>query len=877
MFVFFVAFARRVRIIRRSEDSVFVKTYCFIAGLCLAAFVIEAGGEEAGFNRDIRSILSENCLKCHGPDAGERKAGLRLDQRAGAIARGASGHAAIVPGRPESGELMRRVTSDDPDERMPPPETGKRLTADEIEKLRGWIASGARYEEHWAFVSPTKAPLPELSRPDWPRRPVDFFILARLEKEAFSPNPEAPAATLLRRLSLDLTGLPPTPAESSAFESAWRNDAELAWSGAIDRLLASPHFGEKWARWWMDLAHYADTDGYTVDYDRPHAWRWRDWVVDAFNRNLPFDQFTIEQIAGDLLPTSTTEQKIATGFFRHTLSNREGGADLEEHRVKKIVDRTATYGATWLGLTVECAQCHDHKFDPISQRDYHRLYAFFNNADEVNIDAPLPGERERMDAALIGYRKQWTEIVKPVEQPLNVAMRKWEEMMRESERSPGVDYKRDRAVELLGILWGAGKGEGQLEGVRLSKIPAGQRSQRDKERLLDYFVVRGELGLNAEFKELNQAELRKRIGELGRTLPEVSRPQTLEAARFPRQTRIFHRGDFRAPQAAVVAGTPETLPALDSGAKEASRLDLARWTVSPENPLTARVLVNRVWQELFGRGLVATPEDFGARGNPPSHPALLDWLAVDFVESGWDMKRLIRLLVDSAVYGQSSHVDAEAQRRDPANVFLARHARLRIAGELVRDSALHVSGLLNARLGGPSVRPPQPDGVLEEASYGATWKASEGADRYRRGIYTWIQRVVPYAQFATFDLPNANRSCSRRDRSNTPLQALTLLNDPVFVEAADALARRILRESPDASLEERLGRGFRICLGREASDSEIQRLSRFWNERKASFEKARAPEGGVDADAPGLTSPEWSAWRSTAVVLLNLDEFITKE
>jgi hypothetical protein len=847
---------------------VFVNVNGFIAGFLFVLFVLEANGEDVGFNRDIRAILSENCLECHGPDAGERKAGLRLDRRAFAISKGQSGDAPIVPGRPERSELIRRVASDDPDQRMPPPETGKTLTAGEIEKLRGWIAAGAPFEKHWAFIPPRKPSLQNVSNPQWPRSAADFIILARLDKEGVSPNPEAAPANLLRRLSLDLTGLPPTTAESVAFESAWRVGAELAWASAMDRLLASPHFGEKWARWWMDLAHYADTDGYTVDYDRPHAWRWRDWVINALNRNLPFDQFTIEQIAGDLLPSTTIEQKVATGFFRHTLSNREGGADLEEHRVKKIIDRTATYGATWLGLTVECAQCHDHKFDPISQREYYQFYAFFNNADEVNIDAPLPGQRERMESALVGYRKKWNEIVKPVEPQLELAMRKWAELMRESEREPGVDYKRDRATELLGILWGAGKGEGQLEGLRLSKIPIAQRSQRDKERLLDYFVVRGELGLNEEFKALKKVEMRKRIGELGKTLPELSRPQTLEAARFPRQTRIFDRGDFRTPKDMVVTGTPASLPALKTAGKKATRLDLARWTVSSENPLTARVLVNRVWQELFGRGLVATPEDFGVRGSPPSHPELLDWLAVEFVESGWDMKRLIRLLVDSAVYRQSSRVDAEAQRRDPSNILWSRHPRLRISGELVRDSALAVSGLMDSRVGGPSVRPPQPEGVLEEASYGATWETSAGGDRYRRGVYTWIQRVIPYAQFSTFDLPNVNRSCSRRDRSNTPLQALTLLNDPVFVEAADALARRILWERPDGSLAEQLRHGVRVCLGREASDGELKRLSEFWNGRKAAYEKT---------PAAGSARPEWKAWLSTAIVLLNLDEFITKE
>ncbi len=842
-----------------------------------AACAGAAGAGDVSFNRDVRPILAERCFACHGPDAAERKAELRLDLREGALRKSSKGVAAIVPGNPRASEALRRVSAATDEERMPPLESGEKLTVAQVEILRRWVEEGADYERHWAFVVPRKADPPAVVNESWPRTPVDRFVLRRLEEEGLAPNSAADASTLLRRLSLDLIGLPPAPDDSLAFETGWRRNSEAAWSAAIDRLLASPHFGEKWARWWMDLAHYADTDGYTVDYDRPHAWRWREWVVDAFNRNQPFDQFTIEQIAGDQLPGSTVEQKTATGFFRHTLSNREGGADLEEHRVKKIVDRTATYGGTWLGLTVECGQCHDHKFDPISTREYYRLYAFFNNADEVNIDAPLPGQRERMDAALVAYRRQWREIVEPIEPKLDAAMRRWERMMRESEREPGVDYKRDRALELLGILWGAGKGEGQLEGVKLSRIPPEERTQRQKERLLDYFVVRGALGLDEEFKELNKFDLRKKIQELGKTLPEMSRPQTLETARFSRQTRVFHRGDFRTPKEPVTTGTPAALHAMRRASGEPTRLDLARWTVSPENPLAARVVVNRIWQELFGRGLVVTSGDFGTRGEPPSHPELLDWLAVDFMEHGWDVKRLIRSLVDSAVYRQSSRTGVEMRRRDPFNILLARHSRMRLSGELVRDAALSVGGLLDPRIGGPSVRPPQPEGVLKEASYNATWKTSEGGDRYRRGVYTWIQRVIPYAQFSTFDLPNVNRSCVRRDRSNTPLQALTLLNDPVFVEAADALAARLVRERPDASTDDRIRHAFRLCLGREASDGEIGRLTAFWNERERVF--AAAPETAAEESTAslGLKPSEWRAWRSTGAVLLNLDEFITKE
>ncbi|MFT4692559.1 MAG: hypothetical protein ACI9OD_004795, partial [Limisphaerales bacterium] len=465
------------------------------------------GAAEVSFNRDVRPILADNCFKCHGPDPKTRKAKLRFDQDS------ASSRRAIA-----SGELLCRITEDDPDARMPPLQTGKTLSAAQLAILKQWLAAGAEFEGHWAFIAPKQKRAPNVSNKDWPRNAIDHPILARLDNERLKPNPRAARDTLLRRLTLDLIGLPPTPAEVAEFQTAWRADPETAWANAIDRLLTAPHFGEKWARWWMDLAHYADTDGYTVDYDRPHAWRWRDWLINSLNRNQPFDQFTVEQIAGDVVPGSTIDQKIATGFFRHTLSNREGGADLEEHRVKKIIDRTGTYGATWLGLTIECAQCHDHKFDPVSHRDYYSLYAFFNNADAVNIDAPLPGEKERRDTALVEYRGKWHEIVTPIRPQLDSVMRKWERMMRESEREPGVDYRRDRALELLGILWGAGQGEGQLEGVRLARVPPAQRSQREQERLLEYFIARGRLGLETEFNELDKTKYRERLRELNKTL-----------------------------------------------------------------------------------------------------------------------------------------------------------------------------------------------------------------------------------------------------------------------------------------------------------------------------------------------------------------------
>lgn len=690
-------------------------------------------------------------------------------------------------------------------------------------------------EPHWAFVKPQPAAADAT---------IDSFIAARLHGENLDPNPPTDPATWFRRLSFDLTGLPPSPEEIDAFV------ANPDHGSAASRLLESPHFGEKWTRWWLDAAHYADTDGYTVDYERPHAWRYRDWVVEALNANQPFDQFTVEQIAGDLLPNSTTKQKIATGFFRNTLSNREGGADLEEFRVAKIKDRVSTFGATWLGLTIECAECHDHKFDPISQREYFGLYAFFNNADEINVDAPLPGEAEARAAAMAEYQRKRAELIDPIRKELEALMAEWEQRLLESENNPGLDYKRDRSLELLGILWGKGEGEGQLSGLRIVKTPMAERTLEQRQQLLDFFLVRGGLGFSEEFKQLKLGELRKQLDALNADLPKISRPQTLTIALMPRETRIHERGDFRAPTTLVSTGTPAVLHPFGPAK---TRLDLGRWVVSPENPLTARVIVNRVWFELFGRGLVETTEDFGLRGQAPSHPQLLDFLAVEFVESGWDLKKLIHSIVTSEAYRRSSAWRTDLASRDPGNRLLARYPRLRLSGELVRDNALAVSGLLDSKIGGPSVRPPQPETVSKEGSYQNKWEVSEGGDRYRRGLYTFLQRTSPYAQFQTFDLPNLNRACTRRGRSNTPLQALTLLNDPVFVEAADALATRMIREIPYGDVRSRIERGFRLCLGRAPDSGELDRL--------VEFQQA--------SDDDSLTA--------TASVLLNLDEFITKE
>lgn len=821
--------------------------------------------EAVRFNRDVLPILADHCYACHGFDKAAREAGLRLDRRDDALAELESGERAIVPGDPGKSELLRRVASHDRDEVMPPPKKNMPLTPPQVEILRRWIEAGAVYEKHWAFIPPMRAEPPVVPGAT---HPVDRFIRARLASEAIAPAPEADRATLIRRASFDLTGLPPSPLEVDAFLNDARPDA---YERVVARLLASEHFGERWARWWLDLAHYADSDGYLQDFIRPVAWRYRQWVVDAFNRDLPFDQFTIEQLAGDLLPEATVSQKIATGFLRNTLSNREGGADLEEFRVNQILDRTATFGTTWLGLTTGCAQCHDHKFDPISQREFYQIYAFFNNADEVNINAPLPGEREPWQAARKEHDRQRAELLAPVAAALAEMQADWEKRLLDAETNPDASFAWQRLLEVLGLGWGQNLGEGQLEGINIIKTTLAQRTQEQRDRLLDYFLAHAPPEYTGKLKEIKASELQAKLAVLAKALPAISRAPTVVQTQPPRVTHIHLRGEFRRPGEEVKAGTLATLPALtESG--QADRLALARWLVSPEHPLTARVAVNRLWQELFGRGLVASSENFGVRGDRPSHPELLDWLALGFQKRDWSIKELLRVIVSSESYRQSSAARPELATRDPNNTLLARQPRLRLSAEAVRDSALAASGLLSRTVGGPSVKPPQPASVSKEG-YRNLWETSPGADRYRRGLYTFIQRTSPFAQFVTFDLPDTSRSCARRERSNTPLQALDLLNDPVFLEAAQSLADRLLREAPGTD-EQRLAYAFMVTLARPPKPEESKRLLAYLQQQRALFANDGAATRELLRDSPPGAD---AAWIALASVLLNLDEFINRE
>jgi hypothetical protein len=694
---------------------------------------------------------------------------------------------------------------------MPPEKTGKRMTAAQIDLLGRWIDEGACWEKHWAFIPPKRVAAPTLADKDWARTAIDAFVLHRLEKEGLRPAPEADRSTLLRRLSLDLTGLPPTAAEIAAYLS---DNSPDAYEKVVDRLLASPHYGERMAQQWLDLARYADTNGYRLDNHRD-VWKWRDWVIEAYNRNVPQDQFTIEQLAGDLLPGATVSQKIATGFHRNTMVNFGNGSDPKEYLHKAVADRATTTATVWLGLTLACAQCHDHRYDPFTQKDFYRLYAFFNNVPEKGLD----GEKTNPGPSL--------QFASP-----------------------------EQKARLAGIR----KDLAKLE-ARLATLPKGKTSPAAWKK---------------EATRLRQAE-----DDLQAAIPGAL---VMEEMPTSRPTHVLVRGDYLSEKEAVTAGVPASLPPLPPGAP-ANRLGLARWLVSPDNPLTSRVLVNRVWETFFGTGLVKTSDDFGSQGEPPSHPELLDWLAVQFQESGWDLKALQRQIVLSATYRQCSHVSSDLIQRDPHNRLLARASRFRLDAEAIRDNALAISGLLDRRLGGPSVRPYQPTGLWEQVSVGGNYSSqtyipSEGRDRYRRGLYTYWKRSLPHPALVAFDAPSREACVVSRPRTNTPLQALVLLNDPCFVEAAQALAGRMIAEGGDNSAA-RLSYGFQLCTGRAPAAAEMQILSRVLEEqrqlaRRASEGRSFAPSLALRANWVGAPS-DLTAWIAVANLLLNLDETITRE
>jgi hypothetical protein len=736
--------------------------------------------KKVDFAIDIKPLLSKSCFRCHGAE--KQEAGLRIDVRKLAM-KGADSGPVILPGKSAQSRLIHLVAGIDQDVgRMPPEDAGEALSAEQIGLLRAWIDQGANWPDSadsgsearkgkdlWS-LRPIRHPAPPPTRSKgWVQNPIDSFILEKLEHEHIAPSPAADRTTLLRRVYLDLTGLPPSPDDVRSFLADHRSDA---YERVVDRLLESPHFGERWTRHWLDVAHYADSDGYEKDLGRPFAWRYRDWVIQAINADMPFDTFTVQQLAGDLLTTKDPEYdnnaSVGSGFQRNTLINKEGGVDPEEDRVKRTIDRTNTLGAVWLGLTVGCANCHTHKYDPISQQEYFQLYAFFNNLREV--DQPVGSQRDEKNA----------------------------------------------------------------------------------------------------FQAVAE---------------EMSR----------RETYVHLRGDFLSKGPAVSPQALEALPPLHARGQLPDRLDLARWLVSAEHPLTARVVVNRVWQTYFGRGIVATCEDFGTQGETPSHSELLDWLASDLRSNGWRMKRLHRLIVTSATYRQSSKARPELTDRDPYNAWLARQNRLRVEAEIIRDLALATAGLLNPAVGGPSIHPPQPAGVSDVTfDNSAKWVESTGADRYRRGLYIWFQRTSPYPSLVGFDAPESILPCTCRDRSDTPLQSLTLLNDSVFVECTHAMARRMLAvSSPSAArsnheIDERIRFAYEAALSREPLPVELASLRTLYAEARDHYRSEPNAAQQLIVSVPNSelligrlshndASADMGACVAVARVILNLDEFITRE
>ncbi len=1009
------------------------------------------------FTHDVQPILARRCYQCHAGDKVEGD--LHLDSREGGIKGGKSGRAAIVPGSPGASELVRLIKGADPRRTMPPKNGA--LEPQQIAVLEAWIAQGAKWRDaaageawHWAYRTPVRANPPAVKDAYWARNPIDQFVLAKLESEGLKPSPQADKATLIRRVSLDLIGLPPTPAEIGEFLA---DPSAQAYERLVYRLLASPHYGERMAMKWLDLARYADTHGYEKDQRRT-MWPYRDWVIEAFNRDEPYDQFTIEQLAGDLLPEPSTDQLVATGFNRNTQINEEGGVDPEEFRIDAVIDRTNTVGTVWLGTTVGCAQCHDHKNDPIRQEEYYRFLAYFN-ADVPDVETFAPSEVRAAGGMLpvaakdhrdefAGLKREVSELKAGLahypEAELAAGQRAWEDelsrkqpawttlsatratsdagatLTRQDDGSylaSGKDEERDTytfeaPAELAGVTGirlevfpddsMPGKGVGRsshsnivLSDFRVSVSPmagaeyaevAIPQAAADHEQGMEFggggvWPIAGAIdadpktgwALGPKTKEAHTAVFRLRsalgggvgssgtgamlrivmaqnfgghhtIGRLrlsvtndpdpltgtplspviaeilrtpaaARTEPQretlaayyrgiapalapmrdrlaaaskrydeltVAQAMIMKRDETARQTHVFERGSFMAPGKPVEPGVPAAIYRPVAGRSQPrNRLELARWMVGDDNPLTARVEVNRLWEQHFGRGFVETSEDFGTQGDYPTHPELLDWLATEFVRQGWSMKAMHRLIVTSAAYRQASGVSKDLLERDPYNKLLTRGPRVRVEAETVRDVALSAAGLLSEKIGGPSVFPPQPGGVWTMIYSSDKWAESAGEDRYRRGLYTFSRRTAPYPAFTAFDSTSREVMCTRRARTNTPLQALTTLNDPQYVEAAVGVAARMLREG-GATDAGRVERGFLLCVGRPPSEMETSRLVALVKDERGLYRSDPGAARKLLASAPGvervgLDEPELAAWSVAGNVMLNLDETITRE
>jgi hypothetical protein len=1017
-----------------------------------------AWAAEVDFNRDVRPILAENCFLCHGPDDGTRKAKLRLDVRDAALKGGKSGAAAVVPGKPEDSALVARITTSDPEQKMPPADSKKSLTAQQVETLRQWVESGAKYSGHWAFVAPQRPAVPSVQDAKWPRNEVDRFVLAKLQSAGLRPSAEAEKAVLLRRVSLDLIGLPPSPQELDAFLADSSADA---FEKQVERLLESPHFGEKWARHWLDAARYADSNGYEKDMPRSQ-WPWRDWVINAINRDMPYDRFVIEQLAGDLLPNATQDDRVATGFLRNGMVNEEGAIIAEQFRMEGLIDRIDAIGKSVLGLTIQCAQCHSHKFDPLTQDEYYGLMAFINNDYEAttwvysdaqlalinNITAGTAALEQKIKSEHPDWPQKlaaWEEETKKAEQPwqplhpiehewvgglahpdtlpddsvLTLGFRptegdlwvtadskaagatglrlealthgdlpfngpgrsdkgtfavsdvvveakpagvkdaKWETLklknatadFAEPEHRLEEFYRKGnddkRTLGPAGFLidgkdetaWGSDPGPGLRhrdykavmqfekappagpEGTNYKVTLKFRHAGRDVHGRHSHFLGRFRLSLTsaaepkadplpkkvrealtlppekrsaeqqaaifsawrasvAEFKPVNDE-----IDKLWKQHPEGETVLNL-AQRLPedaRQTFVLERGSWQKPTRQVTAGVPAFLHPMPQGATN-NRLGLAKWLVDRRSPTAARVAVNRVWQAIFGVGFVDTPEDFGTRAGDPSHPELLDWLAVEFMERGWSIKQLVRTIVLSSTYRQSSRVTPELLDRDPNNRLLARGPRFRAEAEVIRDVALAASGLLEPKVGGPSFYPPVPESMFALSYLDVDfWKVAPAPERYRRSLYVFRRRSMPDPVLSAFDAPNGDFACARRARSNTPLAALTALNEPVMVEAAQAMALRVLRDGGATDVE-RAAYAFRLCTARPPKPAELNEVvALLQSQRKrvadgwlSSREVTTGDPGKVPAVPKGATPTDAAAWTIVSRVLLNLDETVTK-
>ena len=737
--------------------------------------------DKVSYNFDIRPILSDKCFSCHGPDGNKREAGLRLDNEESAYKalKENPGAHALVPGKPELSEVFLRVSTKDTAIMMPPPSSYLKLSNNEIKLIKKWIDQGAKYETHWSFVKPKKTPLPEPEDPEWVKNEIDYFILSKLEQRGLTPNPEAEKEFLLKRLSLDLTGLPPGLDLMDAFLA---DNSPSAYEKIVDKLLQSPAYGEKMALHWLDVARYADSHGFQDDSYRSQ-WPWRDWVIYSFNKNLPYDKFITYQLAGDLIPNATKEQILATGFNRNHKITEEGGVVDEEYRVSYVIDRTNTFSKALIGVTMECAQCHDHKYDPFSQKNYYQLYSFFNNVKEVGIESTVGGPET--------YAKK-----------------------------PMIEISNDEVNKIL--------------------------------------------------KFINKQDTNKLIVSV------MGDRDTL------RKTFILERGAYDAPRAEVKAGTPESILAFDQKYPK-NRLGLAQWLFDKRNPLTSRVFVNQLWQEIFGRGIVKTAGDFGMQGELPTHPELLEWLAVDFMNNGWNVKRLVKQMLMSATYRQSAVISPDKLKADPENIFLSRAPRYRIKAELVRDLVLSSSGLLIKTIGGPSVKPYQPPGLWENASSGRgilrNYKQDHDRDLYRRGMYTFVKRTVPPPVMGIFDASNRDQCEVNRLKTNTPLQALIMMNDPTVLEASRVLAAKLDREPLEA--KEKVIRAFRLIVCRKPSEKEIEVLTSYYSDQLNIFKKQknRAESLLSIGEYPlpqNSNKSSVAAWMQVISALYNLEETITK-